>query len=167
LKRKPNSSFAGWLSLPVLTLLFAVLLATNCFAQEQPTIAKDSVQVQAFTLNSYKGDFKTWSWIPQTKFRVNGPIPSGSQLFVEFALPGAPAWVKYDCKTQETQKGYWWQPECGGRDSIPEEKGITYTGPASFAIKMRNELMGGGDVTLFTGKTVSSPSRTSGLSGST
>ncbi|HKP38326.1 MAG TPA: hypothetical protein VJT71_15815 [Pyrinomonadaceae bacterium] len=134
---------------------FAILLllsATNSMAQDQATIQKDSVQVEAFTLNSYKGDFKTWSWIPQTKFRVNGPIPSGSQLFVEFAVPGAPAWVKYDCKTQETQKGYWWAPECGGRDSIPEEKGITYTGPVSFAIKMRNELTGGGDVTLFTGK---------------
>ena len=59
--------------------------------------------------------------------------------------------MKYDCKTGEVQKGFWWETECGGRDSIPEDKGITYTGPVSFTIKMRNELMGG-DVTLFTGK---------------
>ena len=140
------------LPLPVLTsfALVAVLLAAaTAAAQEQPTIAKDSVQVTAFTLSSYKGDFKTFSWLPRTQFRVNGPIASGSQLYVEFTVPGTGAWVKYDCKTEETQAGRWWQPECGGRDGIPEEKGITYT--VNFTIKMRNELAGG-DVTLFNGK---------------
>lgn len=152
--KKLISAVTPSLPLRVLTSLapILVLVPITVVGQEQPTIQKDSVQVEAFTLSSYKGDFKTWSWIPQTKFRVNGPIPSGSQLFVEFTVPGTGAWVKYDCKTQETEKGYWWEPECGGRDAIPEDKGITYTGPVSFAIKMRNELMGGGDVTLFTGK---------------
>lgn len=142
------------LRLRVLTL-FALIVVLSCstesLAQDQPTIAKDSVQVTAFTLSSYKGDFKTWSWVPRTQFRVNGPIASGSQLHVEFTVPGTGAWVKFDCKTGEVQKGYWWETECGGRDGIPEDKGITYTGPVNFAIKMRNELMGG-DVTLFTGK---------------
>jgi len=138
-----------FLSLAVIGLL--CLGGNSAAGQDQPTIAKDSIQVTAFTLSSYKGDFKTFSWVPRTQFRVNGPIASGSQLYVEFTAPGIGAWVKYDCKTQETQKGYWWQPECGGRDGIPEDKGITYTGPVNFAIKMRNELMGG-DVTLFTGK---------------
>jgi len=138
--------------LSTLALIVLLLLTANfAAAQDQPTIAKDSVQVTAFTLSSYKGDFKTFSWVPRTQFRVNGPIASGSQLYVEFTVPGTGAWVKYDCKTQETQKGYWWQPECGGRDGIPEDKGIIYTGPVNFTIKMRNELMGG-DVTLFTGK---------------
>jgi hypothetical protein len=145
--KKLVSSFTR--SLSVLTFL---LVATNSFAQDQATIAKDSVQVTAWTYNSYKGNYDVWSWVPKIKFRVNGPIPSGSQLYVEFSLPTGP-WVKFDCGTQETQKGRWWQPdECGGRDSIPEEKAITYTGPVNFAIKMRNELTGGPDVTLFTGK---------------
>ena len=134
-------------------LTVAFFSATNSLAQDQPTIVKDSVQVSAFTHSSYKGDFKTWSWVPKTQFRVNGPIPSGSQLYVEFNVPGLGPWVKYDCGTQETQKGRWWQPdECGGPNGIPEDKGITYTGPVNFAIKMRNELMGGPDLTLFTGK---------------
>ncbi len=142
------------LSLPVLTslALFVVLSCpTKSLAQDQPTIAKDSVQVTAFTLSSYKGDFKTFSWVPKLQLRVNGPIASGSQLYAEFTVPGGGAW-KFDCKTQETGAGHWWQPdECGGRDALGEDKGITYTGPVNFAIKMRNELMGG-DVTLFTGK---------------
>ena len=131
----------------------ALLFTASSFAQDQATIAKDSVQVEAFTLSSYKGDFKTWSWVPQTRFRVNGPIPSGSQLYVEFTVPGVGPWVKYDCGTQETEKDHWWQTDmCGGRDAIPEAKAITYTGPVSFTIKMRNELSGGADLTLFTGK---------------
>ena len=147
------SAYTPSLPLRVLTPLVLIILvsATNSFAQDQPTIAKDSVQVTAFTLSSYKGDFKIFSWVPRMQFRVNGPIASGSQLYAEFTVPGIGPWVKFDCKTQETQKDYWWQPECGGRDGIAEDKGITYTGPVSFTIKMRNELMGG-DVTLFTGK---------------
>ena len=147
------SAYTPSLPLRVLTPLVLIILvsAANSFAQDQPTIAKDSVQVTAFTLSSYKGDYKIFSWVPRMQFRVNGPIASGSQLYAEFTVPGIGPWVKFDCKTQETQKGYWWQPECGGRDGIAEDKGITYTGPVSFTIKMRNELMGG-DVTLFTGK---------------
>ncbi len=118
-------------------------------AQDEPTIAKDSVQVTAFTFNVYRKNYDIWSWVPLMRYRVNGPIASGSQLFVEFTLPTGP-WVKFDCKTGEIQKGYWWKTECGGRD-IPEGKGATYTGPVNFAIRLRNELAGT-NATLFTGK---------------
>ena len=117
--------------------------------QDQPTIAKDSVQVTAFTVNEYKKNYDFWSWLPRTEFRVNGPIPSGGQLYVEFSTPTG-LWVSYDCSTQETQPGYWWKTECGGRD-IGEEKASTYTGPINFAIKLRNELAGT-NMTLFNGK---------------
>lgn len=132
-------------------LIFLLLpLATNsAVAQNQPTIAKDSVQVTAFTFNVYKGNYDVWSWVPRMEYRVNGPIESGSQLYVEFALPTGP-WVKFDCATENTQPGYWSRTTCGARD-IPEDKGSTYTGPLTFAIKLRNELQGT-NATLFTGK---------------
>lgn len=145
-----NKLVPAW-AFKLLPLLFVLLLsARNSVAQDQPMIARDSVQVTAFTLSSYKGDFKTYSWVPRLNLRVNGPIARGSQLYAEFSA-GAGPWVKFDCHTQETQTGHWWQVECGGRDGIPEDKGITYTGPVNFTIKMRNELAGG-DVTLFSGK---------------
>ncbi len=143
--------------LPVAFLfLFALLAGGQGFpagslaAQEQPTVAKDSVQVNAFTFNVYRGSFDTWSWVPRMEFRVKGPIPSGSQLYAEFNIPGAGPWVKFDCKTEEKQAGYWLKTECGGRQ-IPEDKGSTHTGPVGFAIKLRNELMGS-DTTLFNGR---------------
>ncbi len=83
---------------------------------DQPTLQKDTLQITAWTNNSYKGNYDVWSWVPKLEFRVNGPIPSGSQLFVEFQQPGGSApWLSFDCETGETQKGYWWKTECGGR----------------------------------------------------
>ncbi|MFL6212206.1 MAG: hypothetical protein ACJ74W_25410 [Pyrinomonadaceae bacterium] len=137
------------LSLVVIGLFFVA--GNSATSQDQPTIAKDSVQVTAFTNNVYRGNYDMWSWVPKMQFRVNGPIASGSQLYVEFSMPGTASWVKFDCPTEEIQKDRWWKTECGGRD-IPEEKSTTYTGPVTFAIKMRNELAGA-DTTLFTGKT--------------
>ena len=139
----------------LLTLTFSIILLSTTSQvasinhQDQPTIMKDTVQVTAFTVNQYKGNYDSWSWLPITQFRVNGPIPSGGQLYVEFTTPTGP-WVKYDCQTQETQPGYWWKVDCGGRD-IGEDKASTYTGMVNFAIKLRNELAGT-NATLFTGK---------------
>jgi hypothetical protein len=138
------------LSAALIALLVSAGTGSSAASQDQPTIAKDSVQMNAFTYNVYKKSYDTWSWVPQVAFRVNGPIPSGSQLYVEYTVPGAPP-VKFDCSTEETQAGRWWKTECGGREGVPEEKSTTYTGPFTFAIKMRNELAGG-DVTLFNGK---------------
>jgi len=138
-------------SVLTLALIAMLLSAVNSAAQDQPTIAKDSVQVNAFTLSSYKKNFKVFSWVPKMEFRVNGPIASGSQLYAEFTVPGTGPWVKFDCQTEEVQPGRWWKTECGARD-IPEDKGSTYTGTVNFTIKLRNELAGT-DSTLFTGRT--------------
>ncbi|HZT57775.1 MAG TPA: hypothetical protein VFA21_04030 [Pyrinomonadaceae bacterium] len=120
-------------------------------SQDQPTINKDSLQVTAYTNGEYKGSYDTWSWVPQLEFSVNGPVASGSQLYAEFSMPGAGAWVKFDCPTEETQAGRSMHTTCGGRDGIPEDKGTLYTGVVNFSIKMRNELAGA-DATLFTGR---------------
>jgi hypothetical protein len=120
-------------------------------SQDQPTINKDSLQVTAYTNGAYKGSYDTWSWVPQLEFSVNGPVASGSQLYAEFSMPGAGVWVKFDCQTEETQAGHSMHTTCGGRDGIPEDKSTLYTGPVTFAIKMRNELAGA-DATLFTGR---------------
>jgi hypothetical protein len=137
-----------------LALLFIpFLFSTSVSAaanDDQPTVVKDTVQVTAFTYNVYKGNYDNWSWVPLIKYRVTGPIPSGSQLYVEFSLPTGP-WVKFDCSTDETSAGRWYETECGGRDGVPEDKSSTFTGLVTFTIKLRNELAGT-NATLFTGK---------------
>jgi hypothetical protein len=143
-KTRLTSAFV--LALIIIGLRAVVNTATPI--QDQPTIAKDTIQITAFTVNSYKGNYDNWSWLPRMRYRVNGPIASGSQFYVEFSTPQGP-WVKFDCDTGTVEKGYWWKTECGGRD-IGEDKAITYTGPLNFTIKMRNELAGT-DATIFKG----------------
>jgi hypothetical protein len=75
----------------IVSMMLLLVCASTSAAQDQPTIAKDSVQVTAFTLSSYKGDFKIFSWVPSLKLRVNGPIASGSQIYAEFTVPGGGA----------------------------------------------------------------------------
>src|ERR1044072_2063454 len=141
-----------YLAIAIACCALAFLCMQTAAAQgaDQPTIQKDSLQVTAWTNNSYKGNFDVWSWVPKFEFRVNGPIESGSQLFVEVQQPGGTApWLTFDCETGETQKGYWWKTECGGRQV--EDKSILPVGIVNFAIKMGNELAGTTS-TLFTGK---------------
>lgn len=107
---------------------------------DEPTVAKDFVHINAFCFTTYQKKDDVYSWVPRMEFRVNGPIESGSVLWVEFTLPSGP-WVKFDCKTEETKKGYWYEAKGGARD-IPEDQGSIHTGPVDFAIHCRNELQG-------------------------
>ncbi|MEO8899935.1 MAG: hypothetical protein ABI488_00110 [Polyangiaceae bacterium] len=122
---------------------------TALAADAGPTVQKDSVLVEAHTLNVYKKDYDKWAWVPRIVFNVNGPIPSGGQLYGEFSPPGAPS-IKFDCDTRETAAGRTFSTDCGG-SAIPEEKGTLYTGKVSFKIGMRNELAGT-DITIYSGK---------------
>jgi hypothetical protein len=147
--RKENRTARALSSVPAIVGLLCAASGRASAADATPVVAKDSVLVNAFTLNVFKKDYDKWSWVPKIAFRVNGPIPSGSQLYADFTVPGMGS-VKFDCPTQETTKGRTFHTECGARD-IPEEKGTQSTGKVSFKIKMRNEL-NNSDVTLFTGK---------------
>ncbi|HMO81399.1 MAG TPA: hypothetical protein PKD24_11470 [Pyrinomonadaceae bacterium] len=115
---------------------------------DSPSIVKDSIQIRARTLGGYNAKF--WTWVPDIEFSVNGPIESGSQLYVEFNLPGSGLWLKFDCQTDPKAPGFSHKTECGGH-RVPDDKGSTYAGTVSFSIKMRNELLGS-DITLFNGK---------------
>lgn len=124
--------------------------STTPISDGQPSIAKDSVQVRAFTFSVYRKDYNVWSWVPDMQYRVNGPIASGSRLYVEFTIPGTGPWLKFDCETEVARPGYSSATKCGGRQ-IPEDKGSTYTGPVNFSIRLANELAGN-EIILFNGK---------------
>ena len=115
----------------ILALLILALASGSTLAQGQPTIMKDWVTFNAFTVNHQKGNYDIWTWLPTTEFRVNGPIESGGQLYVEVGYPGMPKWVTYDCDSGRIEKDRWWKTRCGGRDNIDEAKAVTYTGPGS------------------------------------
>jgi len=142
---------AASLSLVLLPPLVATITAAG-----EPTINKPSIQITLRTHQQYyrggQRDETAWSWSPRIKFRVNGPITPGSQLSVEFTLPSGKPWIKFDCNTNETKEGYWWETECGmNSNDVKDEQASIETGVAGFKIKLKNELEGT-DKTLFAGK---------------
>lgn len=142
---KKISRFALGLMLLALVWGFLVVSAgTSAASQEPPTVLKNWVVVKASTINSYKGSYDTWSWLPRVNFRTTGALPSGAILSVEFTQPGGAPWVKLDCEASGNKF------ECGGPND-PTDRSIIATGVVSFVIKMRNELAGS-EATLFTGK---------------
>src|SRR2546425_889248 len=101
-------------------LLFVLASLAGAFSNglaAAQTINKPSIQITLRTHQQYyrngQRDEETWSWTPRIVYRVNGPISAGSQLSVEFNLPSGKPWIKFDCNTNETKEGYWWQTECG------------------------------------------------------
>lgn len=131
----------------MIALLQAVIEASASGQASEPTIDKTSVQVTTQEHRSYYANGKeivdTWSWTPRIDFRVNGPIPAGSQLQAEFFLPGGKSWLKLDCQTEEVGAGESWQvgnPSCG--NNLPDEQASIYTGPVDFNISIKNELQG-------------------------
>ncbi|HXZ26903.1 MAG TPA: hypothetical protein VEG08_02770 [Terriglobales bacterium] len=143
----------SWLA-PALPAVLFLSSAAPAFAQDQPTIQKDSivVKLQSFDTTSRNGVRRSGtppSWLPRIKFRVNGPIASGSQLYVQFSLPTDKNWIRFDCTTNERERGKWLETECG--NEVSEDKNTSTVGLVPFSIKMRNELQGT-DLTLFAGK---------------
>ena len=143
----------------VLSLLPGVTAVALGQDHDQPTIQKDSILVKLHTATTMRNGERreAWgtSWVPGIEFRVNGPITSGSQLYVEFSLPTNKHWLKIDCPTNAVEAGKWWKTGCGHdydlENNAFEQKNVNVSGLVDFAIHIRNELQGT-DATLFTGK---------------
>src|SRR5262245_42820866 len=130
LRRSPVSkSHVRRLSIAAAICSLPFLSQTSQAADPGPTVAKDSLLVNAHTLNVYKGDYDKWSWVPRLSFTVNGPIPSGGQLYADFTIPGGPS-IKFDCETGETAADRTYKTECGG-SALADDKGTLYTGKVS------------------------------------
>ena len=142
------SSGAGPTSQPSRPAAAADGAASTAAGEDQPSVIKTSVIVDVS--REYRGGDDSFGWLPTLSFNVNGPIASGSQLYAEFSQPTGGVWVKFDCETNAVRRGAWLHTQCGGRE-ISNEKATTYTGPVNFSIKMRNELAGTPDLTLFKG----------------
>jgi hypothetical protein len=148
-------------ALPAWAVLLLAAAAGRARADEQPSIAKDSVRVTATPVSAaFKNGKRVEgsSWLPAIEFRINGPIPSESHFSVEFQLPGGKPWVTYDCPdvNMEVKAGFWWKTACGALlvdrpASVREDKATAVTGTIPFTIRVKNEVAGTKG-TLFSGK---------------
>lgn len=98
--------------------------------------------------------YNTWSWSPEIKFAINGPVPNGSQLFVEFDTADGKPWFTQRMRTPTLEADYWEIVENAedlNYDQL-EKKAITaQTGLFPFRIRLKNSL-NGTDKVLFSGK---------------
>jgi len=132
--------------------LVVVTFGGVALGEEGPSIAKDSVRVQAAHISGSEDapKEKQLQWKPAIWFNVNGPVADGSQLTVEFSYPGRKDFSKLTCKADQTPAGETLKiEECLGSDKFT----TGYVGPVDFSIHLRNELQSG-DKVLFTGKAV-------------
>lgn len=142
---RDNRRLASTLLLFALTITLLVVPHIAAGQDQAAAVVKTSILVTARTLNFYRTNRNMWSWVPRFEFSLTRDRASGEVHYVEYTIPGSGA-LKFDCELNMKGNGF----DCGGRN-IPDDKSSTYTGPVSFAIKVRNELQGT-DATLFTGK---------------
>lgn len=136
-------------------LAFSVMIAGVAAAKASPpTIDKTTIIIRANTTfisdSNIDGGVAKYGWLPQLDFRVNGPVPSGSQLSFEMTTPDGKSWVSFDCETSAVKEGESLKVEHCGRD-LPHEKFTGVLGVYGLKINLKNELQGTGQ-TLFNGK---------------
>jgi hypothetical protein len=104
--------------------------------------------------NAAEPVYNTWSWAPEVKFAINGPVTSGSQLYVEFDTADGKPWFTQRMATPTLEDDYWEMVEHVEDISYDqlEKKAITaQTGMFGFRIRLKNALAGTNEI-LFAGK---------------
>ncbi len=123
-----------WVPLLVTVLCVLTAICQPALAQDEPTIAKDSIVVDA--------DDRDGGWIPNVYFTVNPPIHSGSVISVEWAEGKRPSRT-LDCGDAGVVRGR-------RKQFCYKDDPVTFTGMAKFSVQVRNELLGT-NTTLFKG----------------
>ena len=65
------------------------------------TVDKTSVQVQTWR----RTGAGPWGWTPRVSFNLNGAVPQGAQLLVEFKDPAGKPWVNFTCQAESRFDG--------------------------------------------------------------
>lgn len=104
--------------------------------------------------NAAEPVYNTWSWAPEIKFAINGPVASGSQITVEFDTADGKPWFTQRMATPTLEDDFWENVEHVEDINFDqlEKKAITaQSGLFPFRIKLKNALAGTNDI-LFSGK---------------
>jgi len=147
----------------IIASLICVLAAGSLFAAnaEGPTILKRTVVVTPHRFlrwwkvpTAAEPVYDTWSWAPKIRFAINGPVASGSQIYVDFETADGKLWFTQRMRTPTLEADYWEDvndAEDMNFDQL-EKKAITAAvGTFGFKIRLKNALAGA-DTVLFSGK---------------
>ncbi len=123
------------------------------FSATEPTLDKTSLTMNILTATYANGkETETWIWTPGPKFKVNGPIDSGSVVNVNFTMPDGTPWFSQDCANlNKVSAGYPVDVECEAHTPEKDKKATAQSGVFGFTITLSNELSGK-KVELISGK---------------
>ncbi len=140
-------------------LILALLISATTAAAGDLTLLKRTIFItpQRF-LRYWKNPkaaepiYDTYSWYPNIKFDVLGPLVSGSKLFVEIDHPNGTPWLIVNMESPSLDEDVLETIKPESMDSSTEEKLATIeTGAFPFRIKMKSANNPAG-MTIFTGK---------------
>ena len=78
---------------------------TTVAQNQQPvTIPKDTVLVTLETFNAYRKNEDVYSWAPDLRFRIRGPVGNDDLVYVEYNVPGSPV-LRFDCPVRDEPRG--------------------------------------------------------------
>lgn len=144
-----------------LAFIFPFAVVSAEAQSSEPSLLKRTIEVKPRRFlrwwrnpNASEPVYDTWSWAPEIKFAVNGPVASGSQITVEFDTADGKPWFTQRMRTPQLEADRWElvdQAEDLNFDTL-EKKAITApSGLFPFRIKIKNALAGTNTV-LFSGK---------------
>lgn len=104
--------------------------------------------------NAAEPVYNTWSWAPEVKIGVHGPIAAGSNITVEFDTADGKPWFTQRMRTPELDSDRW--DIVSEREDISleqlEKKAVTaQAGVFPFRVRLKNAL-NGTDTVIFAGK---------------
>jgi len=127
--------------------LFLLLFVTPAALAAEPSIGKLGIN---FHLVPHFNK-PEWTWTPAIRFRINGPLTSADNIWVEYTLPNGKPFVKVQCDgvSAINAEENLVVNDCGSRQE--DDQATNLTGLFGFQIKINNELTGT-NKTLFNGK---------------
>jgi len=122
--------------------------------QAGPTLLKSSVIVRANRLKRYwkapdMDDY--WSWMPEMRFTVTGPINTGSAFFVDFTNEAGAPWYTVECETPSIDATRWQTIVTPAITTHIDKRTTLATGAFGFTIRLKSELSGTNE-NVFSGK---------------
>jgi hypothetical protein len=135
-----------------LFLIMAIVgVAVFSGAASAATFDKTSLIIDVNNTFDYNRKTDQLGWLPQLDFRINGPIASGSRIYVEMTTPDGKPWLAFDCEADSTPAGESFKVSACGRSEAPKNKFTGVVGVYGIKIRLGNELKGTNEA-LFAGK---------------
>ncbi len=119
--------------------------ATATTTEGGPKLLKSTLVIRADRMQRYWKQPETdnyWSWMPEGRFFVLGPIPAGTKFIVDFTKPDGSAWYSVDCPCEAAAENEMRGVAIAGSGSHMDKRGITDTGTFGFKIRYANEATG-------------------------